>query len=110
MLADLILRDIRFIFIDIPELLTEHSSSNLILPVLQDHEPVVISIKGARLKWGDRRPMSQQLRARLRVPSANSMLPLYSHRLADRKLSCEAAFGESRILNFGMNCFEDMTD
>jgi hypothetical protein len=110
MLADLILRDVRFLFTDLPELLTEHSSTTLILPVPQGHEPVVMTLNGARLKWGDRRPMSDALRRKLRSPSQNSMLPLYFDRLAGGKLSCEAVYGESRVVNFGLGCLEDMTD
>jgi hypothetical protein len=110
MLADLILRDVRFLFSDVPELLTEQSGTTLILPVPQGHEPVVMTLKGMRLKWGDRRPMSDQLRQWLGGPSPNSMLPLYFDRLAGGKLSCEAVYGESRVLNFGLGCFEDMTD
>ena len=110
MLVDLIARDVRFLFSDVPELLTEQSCSKLVLPIPQGYVPVVMSLKGIKLKWGDRHPMSDELKKKLRTPSPNSMLPLYSHRLADGKLSCEAAFGESRIINFGLGCFEDMTD
>ena len=110
MLADLILRDVRFLFADVPELLTEQSGTTLILPEPQGHEPVVMTLKGMRLKWGDRRPMSDALRQKLRSPSQNSMLPLYFDRLVGAKLSCEAVYGESRVLNFGLGCVEDMTD
>ena len=110
MLVDLIARDVRFLFNDVPELLTEQSCTKLVLPVPQGYEPVVMSLKGIKMKWGDRHPMSEDLRKKLQVASPNSMLPLYAHRLAGRKLSCEAAFGESRVINFGLGCFEDMTD
>ncbi len=110
MLADIILRDVRFLFADIPELLTEHSGTTLILPELQGYEPVFMNFNNTQLKWGDRRPMSDLLRRKLTGPSHNSMLPLYFERLADKKLSCEAINGESRILNFGLGCIEDMTD
>lgn len=110
MLADLILRDVRFLFADVPELLTEQSGTTLILPVPQGYEPVVRTFGGVPLKWGDRRPMSDALRQRLSSPSQNSMLPLYFERLAGAKLSCEAVYGESRVVNFGLGCFEDMTD
>jgi hypothetical protein len=63
-----------------------------------------------RLKWGDRRPMSDVLRQKLRNPSQNSMLPLYFDRLVGGKLSCEGVYGESRVLNFGLGCVENMTD
>ncbi len=110
MLVDLIARDVRFLFSDVPELLTEQSGTRLVLPIPQGYEPVVMSVKGAKLKWGDRHPMSEGLKKKLLVPSANSMLPLYAHRLADRKLSCEAVCGESRVVNLSLGCFEDMTD
>jgi len=110
MLADLILRDARFVFDDIPELLTERSGIDLVLPIAQGCEPVVMSLKGTRMKWGNRRPMSPQLRQRLARPSPNSMMPLYFDSLADQKLSCNAAYGESRVLNFGLRCIEDMVD
>jgi hypothetical protein len=110
MLADLILRDVRFLFGDVPELLIEQSGTTLILPEPQGHEPVVMTLKGIRMKWGDRRPMSEALRRRLSSPSLNSMLPLYLDRLAGGKLSCEAVCGESRVVNFGLGCLEDMTD
>lgn len=110
MLADLILRDVRCLFTGVPELLTEHSSTTLILPVPQGHEPVVMTLDGMRLKWGDRRPMSDALRRKLGSPSQNSMLPLYFESLAGGKLSCEAVYGESRVVNFGLLCLEDMTD
>lgn len=110
MLTDLILRDVRFLFADMPELLSEQSGTKLILPVHQGHEPVVLTLNGVRLKWGDRRPMSSVLKHKLGSPSQNSMLPLYFDRLADGKLSCEAVYGESRVVNFRLGCFEDMTD
>ena len=110
MLADLILRDLRFLFTEVPELLTEQSSTTLVLPILQGYEPVIMTLKGADMKWGDRRPMSEELKKCLSVPSPNSMLPLYFDRLAGGKLSCEAIHGESRVVNFWMGCFEDMTD
>ena len=110
MLVDLILRDVRFLFTDVPELLSEQSSTLLILPVPHEHETVVMTLKGARLKWGDRRAMSDPLRLRLRSPSPNSMLPFYLDRLAGGKLSCEAVFGESRVVNFGLGCLENMVD
>ena len=65
---------------------------------------------GRRFKWGDRRPMSDALRQKLRSPSQNSMLPLYFDRLAGGKLSCEAINGESRVVNLELGYFEDMTD
>lgn len=110
MLADLILRDVRFLFVDVPELLADQSSTTLILPVPQGHEPVVMSLKGNRMKWGDRRPMTEELRRKISGGTQNSMLPLYADRLADQKLSCHAAYGESRIVNFGLGCFEDQVD
>lgn len=110
MLADLVLRDVRHLFADVPELLVEHSGTILILPEPQGHEPVVMTLKGMRLKWGDRRPMSAELMKKLSCPSQNSMLPLYFDRLADCKLSCEAIYGESRVVNFRFGCLEDMTD
>lgn len=54
--------------------------------------------------------MSDALRQKLRSPSQNSMLPLYFDRLAGGKLSCEAVYGESRVVNFGLGSLEDMTD
>lgn len=48
MLADLILRDLRFLFADVPELLSEQSGTTLILPVPQGHEPVVMTLKGMK--------------------------------------------------------------
>lgn len=54
--------------------------------------------------------MSDALRQKLGSPSQNSMLPLYFDRLAGGKLSCYANYGESRVLNFGFGCVEDMTD
>lgn len=110
MLVDLILRDVRFLFSDVPELLSEQSSTKLVLPVSQTDDAVVMRLNGRLLKWGDRRPMSQQLKLRLRSASLNSMLPLYFDRLAGGKISCEAAFGESRVVNFGLGCLEDMVD
>jgi hypothetical protein len=110
MLVDLILRDVRFLFADVPELLAEQSSTTLILHSLQGNEPVLRTFAASPYKWGDRRPMSETLIERLRNPTPNSMLPLYLDRLADTKLSCEADFGESRVVNFGLGCFEDMTD
>ena len=110
MLVDLILRDVRFYFTDVPDLLSEGSSKALILPVAQEHELVVIVLKAMRMKWGHRRPMSDTLNQKLRGPSPNSMLPLYLDRLAVGKLSCEAAYGESRILNCAAGCLEDMVD
>lgn len=110
MLVDLIVRDVRFLFSDVPELLTEQSCAKLVLPVPQGYEPVVMSLQGIKMKWGDRHPMSEDLKKKLRAASPNSMLPLYVHQLAGKKLSCEAAFGESRVINFALGCFEDMTD
>jgi hypothetical protein len=69
-----------------------------------------MTLNGMRLKWGDRRRMSDALRQKLGGPSQNSMLPLYLERLAGGKLSCEALYGESRVVNFGLRCLEDMTD
>jgi hypothetical protein len=110
LLVDLILRNVRFLFADVPELLAEQSSTMLVLRTLQGHEPVLGTFAGSPYKWGDRRPMSEALIQRLRSPTPKSMLPLYLDRLTDTKLSCEANFGESRVVNFGLGCFEDMTD
>jgi hypothetical protein len=110
MLIDLILRDLRFLFLDLPGLLQEASTPNLILPVPQNDEPLIMVIDGRRLKAGSIRPMSTALSAALKRPTPNSMLPLYSERLADKKLSCYAAFGEARTASFTDWTFADMVD
>lgn len=110
MLVDLILRDIRFLFQDVPELLAEQSGPALILPLVGEHEPVPMEIHGNLMKWGDRRPMSEALRRRLSRPTTNSCAPLYFSSLADGKLSCEADFGESRVVNLRQLVFEDQVD
>jgi len=110
MLADLILRDVRFFFSDYPELLTDNTGKKLILPVHQEHEPIVTMMQGTPLKWGHRIPMSPSLKKCLRASSRNSVLPIYAENLADMKLSCYGAFGEGRVINFRQHCFEDMVD
>jgi len=110
MLADLLLRDIRRLFLDLPGLVLEASSEKLVLPVPQNDDPLVMSFNGLRTKAGSLRPMSAELAAALRRPSANSMLPLYADRLADRKLSCYASWGEARVVRFEDDRFADMVD
>jgi hypothetical protein len=110
MLVDLILRDVRFLFQDVPELLTEHSGPRLILPDPEGCDPVGMELRGIPLMWGSRRPMSEGLRRKLLGTTSNSMLPLYLESLAGGKLSCNAALGESRVVNFGEWAFEDMVD
>lgn len=110
MLVDLVLRDVRLLFQDVSELLTEHSSPRLVLPCAEEHEVVPMEFGGHVMKWGDRRPMSESLQRRLARPTANSMVPLYFRSLAGGKLSCDAAFGESRVVNFGLMAFEDQVD
>ena len=110
MLVDLILRDVRLLFTEVPELLSDQSGTALVLPGYQGFDPVVAKLAGVPMKWGDRRPMNEGLRRRLSLATEGSMLPLYFDRLADGKLSCEANHGESRVLNFGLWCMEDMID
>jgi hypothetical protein len=110
MLTDLILRDIRRLFLDLPGLLEEASGKDLILPAPQNDDPLIMSFKGMRLKAGSLRPMSAELASALRRPSGNSMLPLYADRLADRKLSCYANWGEARTVRFEDARFADMVD
>lgn len=110
MLVDIIVRDVRALFRDVPELLIEQSGPGLVLPCAQEHDIVLMEFGGDLMKWGDRRPMSGTLKHRLICPTANSMLPLYFKSLADGKLSCIAAFGESRVVNFGLMAFENQVD
>jgi hypothetical protein len=110
MLTDLLLRDIRRLFLDLPGLLFEGSGKELILPVPQDDDPVIMTFGGRPVKAGSLRPMSAGLGSALRRPSANSMLPLYADRLADCKLSCYAAWGEARTVRFRDARFADMVD
>jgi len=107
MLVDLIVRDIRYLFLDVPELLTDHTAPNLILPAIGEHMPV---LDDNGKKWGERRPWSEALRRRLAAPTNKSTVPIYARSLAGGKLSCEASFGESRIINFAQMAFEDMVD
>ena len=110
MLADLMLRDLRFLFSDLPGLTHESSSVGLILPIPQNDEPLIMVIKGARLKAGSIKPMSSQLSMALGKPTANSMMPLYCDRLSDMKLSYYAKWGEARTVNFRDWTFTDMVD
>jgi hypothetical protein len=110
MLADLMLRDLRFLFSDLPGLTHESSSAGLILPIPQNDEPLIMVIKGARLKAGSIKPMSSQLAMALGKPTTNSMMPLYCDRLADMKLSYYAKWGEARTVNFRDWTFTDMVD
>lgn len=100
MLADLMLRDVRYLFADLPGLLQETSGPGLVLPIYQNDEPLIIVIDGHRFKGGSIKPMSPALAAALKRPTANSMLPLYADRLADMKISCHAKWGEARTLSF----------
>ncbi|MGE3309579.1 MAG: hypothetical protein AB7O66_06370 [Limisphaerales bacterium] len=109
-LVDLVLRDVRHLFQDVPELLIEQSGLQLILLEQQAAEVVPMESGGHILKWGDRRPMTEALQRRLACPTPNSTVPLYFQSLAGGKLSCNAAFGESRVVNFGLRAFEDMVD
>lgn len=110
MLTDLILRDLRFMFFDLPGLLEEASSPELVLPVPQKDEPLIMSIKGTRLKAGNIRRMSPDLTKGLKKPTSNSMMPLYLDRLADVKISCHAKWGEVRTADFRDWTFADMVD
>lgn len=110
MLADLLLRDLRFLFSDLPGLMRESSSTGLILPIPQNDEPLIMVIDGHRLKAGSIRPMSSALAAALRKPTTNSMMPLYYDRLADMKISYYAKWGEARTVYFRDWTFTDMVD
>jgi hypothetical protein len=110
MLIDLMLRDVKCLFSDLPGLLQERSSTKLILPIPQGEPAFVMSIKGRRLKAGHLRPLSPELGLALKRATPNSMLPLYADRLADMKISYHAAFGELRTVSFRTLRFEDMLD
>lgn len=110
MLCDLIVRDIRMLFSDLPGLVEEGASKELIVPFLQKELPYIIEIGGVRMKGGHLRPMSPKLRQSLVRPTINSMLPLYLDRLANGKLSCTAVWGEMRSISFREHLFEDMID
>jgi hypothetical protein len=110
MLTDLIVRDIRNMFLDLPGLTAEQSSSKLILSTLQDEPILVRSIRGIPFKTAHVRPMSPSLRQSLRRPTANSTAAVYLERLAKGKISCHARFGELRSIDFANSQFEDMVD
>jgi hypothetical protein len=110
MLADLLLRDLRFLFSDLPGLMSESSSTGLILPIPHNDEPLIMVIDGHRFKAGSIRPMSSNLAAALRKPTTNSMMPLFCDRLADMKISYYAKWGEARTVNFQDWTFTDMVD
>lgn len=110
MLSDLLLRDLRYLFADVPGLMQESSSTGFILPIPQNDDPLIMVIAGHRLKAGSIRPMSTALAAALRKPTANSMMPLFCDRLADMKISYHAKWGEARTVDFRDWTLTDMVD
>jgi len=110
MLCDLVVRDVRMLFADLPGLVEEGSSNELIVPFPQKDIPYIIEIAGTPLKGGHLRPMSESLRRQIQCPTPNSMMPLYLDRLANGKLSCTAIWGEMRSISFQNHLFEDMID
>lgn len=110
MLVDLVLRDVRSLFHDVPQLLTEASSIRLVSPSYQGHAMKLVEIGGSPFKFADLHPFSEEVKRCLERPTKNSVLPMYLTRLADQKLSCHAAFGELRTVDFGNLRFESMPD
>jgi hypothetical protein len=110
MFIDLLLRDIRCVYQDIPEVLSESSEYKLISPRPEEEAVLAVNIAGKTLKWGRTTPMLPATAAKLSKPSNNSILPPLAEHLADQKLSCYATNGEARVIDFRRKHFDDMVD
>jgi hypothetical protein len=110
MLADLIVKEMRNFFLAYPALLSEHSQFNLITPTSKEGKIIPTILAGRQFKWGSFKQMSQgtltEQEKALLVSPFSTLIPC----LADKKASCYAYFGESRVIDFNERGFSDMVD